>query len=412
MATGTPAHAATRLTLAADTPVSLAAGLGGQPGPATDLRAWASGPGLEPGARIQVRADVSGLAGLATVAWPAGCTPDGAGTAALCDVPAVPHPDDPGLVLSLRAAPGVPEGKGTVTFTGVSDNVAGRTATSSVDVVGGPVALDGMPVRVSARPGDAVPLPFRLANYGAQAPDGEILELIPSHGLDIVGRSSGCGYEEGKDGHATWIVCYLGKVPSGRTIDYGHAVTFTATASSLIEDVEAHVYPDTPETRDRLAREHHLTPGTGPALAPDGSSEGVPAAAPVTWADPKIDVDNVADLSVGTPSPRTAAKGATLDIRLAVTNHGPADYIDAWNENPAAWVEFVPPPGTTVTGFTGDTGCVMLAADDRTVVSGRDRTRPGDRVTCPTAAYFLHGVTLHPVVKLRIDKVVPNATGK
>ncbi|MCL2730417.1 MAG: hypothetical protein FWE15_10390, partial [Actinomycetia bacterium] len=59
-----------------------------------------------------------------------------------------------------------------------------------------------------------------------------------------------------------------------------------------------------------------------------------------------------------------------------------------------------------------DTGCVMLAADDRTVVSGRDRTRPGDRVTCPTAAYFLHGVTLHPVVKLHVDTVVPNATGK
>jgi hypothetical protein len=57
------------------------------------------------------------------------------------------------------------------------------------------VAFAGVPTRTSAKPGDTVSLPFELANFGDQTPDGEILVLIPSAGLDVGARSSSCAYE-------------------------------------------------------------------------------------------------------------------------------------------------------------------------------------------------------------------------
>jgi hypothetical protein len=173
------------------------------------------------------------------------------------------------------------------------------------------------------------------------------------------------------------------------------------------------VMPDTPQNRASATQGHTLTAGTGAGLRPDGTTAGVPSdPSPETTVDPKIDVDNEADLSVTTPSPLHAPAGGVLTVDISVTDNGPADYADAWNENPAAYVEFTPPPGTTVTSpVDSGAGCSILASDDHTVVTDRTQGRPGDHFVCRAPYVVLHGHTLHQKYTLRVDTVVPNATG-
>ncbi|WP_225848705.1 hypothetical protein [Streptomyces sp. HPF1205] len=403
-----PAHADTHLTLrTSEQEVRLTAGPPGQQGQPQTVSAFVLGGDDQHIDRVQVRAELSGgLAGAATATWPEGCTPSGADSA-LCDVAA-----DDQITVTLRAAAGAPHATGTLTFTGVSANLAGEAASTAVTVESGPaVYVVGVPARTKAKPGQDVPLPFDLVNAGDQAGDGAIVSLWISPGLDIDGRSSSCLYSSGGvPSHVQHVVCFLDAVSPGTTVSYAHALTFTAKPSSLIEDVEMSVGADTSAAHAAALRDFDGVPGTGPALKPDGSTAGIPSAGLRLGADPKIDVDNTAEMSVTTPSPLKGANGATLDVDLAVTNHGPADYMDSWDEFPAAYVELVPPPGTTISSFV-DVGCFILAKDDKTVI-GNGKPRTGDRVVCKTSYVFFAGRTEHFSFTLHVDKVIPGATGK
>ena len=88
--------------------------------------------------------DVSGLAGVAEVAWPDTCTPNGAGTVAVCDIGDVPTRDSAEVRLKVRAVAGAALGaQGTIKY--------------SADATGGPdgtlTAPEGTETPVTVRSG-------------------------------------------------------------------------------------------------------------------------------------------------------------------------------------------------------------------------------------------------------------------
>lgn len=350
--------------------------------------------------------DTSELSGVADVTWPAACTPAADGSGAECDAPIADRTLSTSVVLKLKAAAGAHSGATAVVR--CTGHVPGRAdvlrRTAVIVRSGADIELHGVPDKLRTTPGGTVALPFALTNHGGEPGEGTLLSAIPSYALDSAPRFGNCWYEFSgavKAGKVSWIFCVLPPVAPGATASYG-GLTFTAGANALIEDVEFGARPYTPDLLAGERGKHTLVQGTGPDLAPDGSPvlpDGTPA-----MGDVKVDVDNTADLVLSVPQ-LTGRKGDVVDAGVALTNNGPADHADAWNENPTAVVQFRPPPGTTVVGAGED--CAVFDAQGRPLGWGV----PGARYSCPYSSFFLTGQTYVAHFKLRVDKVVPNATG-
>ncbi|MDD1063154.1 hypothetical protein NMG29_34035 [Streptomyces cocklensis] len=347
--------------------------------------------------------DTSEISGLADITWPSACTPAADGSGAECDAPIADRTLTKTVVLQLKAAADAHGGaSGVIHYTGHAPGKPDVHGQTQVTVrSGADVELHGVPNKLRTTPGDTAALPFALTNHGGQPGEGTALFATPSHALDSVPRFGNCWYEVDGAGKVGFMMCALPPVAPGGTVSYG-GLTFTAGANALIEDVE---FGAAPYTSDTLAaeREHHtLVQGTGPDLAPDGSP--VSANGTPYMGDVKVDVDNTAELSLSVPQLR-GKKGAVVDAVVSVANQGPADYVDAWNENPIGRVDFRPPPGTTV--VDPYEGCSVFDANGKRL----DWGVPGARYSCPLGFYFLSGRSQDVHFKLRIDKVVPNATG-
>ncbi|WUH89523.1 hypothetical protein OG900_04720 [Streptomyces sp. NBC_00433] len=347
--------------------------------------------------------DTSDISGLADITWPSACTPAADGSGAECDVPIADRTLDSSVVLQLKAAAGAHSGaSGVIRSTGHAPGKADDHAQTQVSVrAGADVELHGVPDKLGPAPGGTVALPFALTNHGGEPGEGTALYATPSHALDSVPRFGNCWYEVDGAGKVGFMMCALPPVTPGGTVSYG-GLTFTAGANALIEDVEFGAGPYTSDTLATERKQHTLVQGTGPDLAPDGSpvlANGTPY-----MGDVKVDVANTAELALSVPQLR-GKKGALVDAVVSVANQGPADYVDAWGENPIDYVDFRPPPGTTVVDLFEN--CGVYDANGKPL----NHNVRGARYSCPLGFYFLSGKSQDIHFKLRVDKVVPNATG-
>jgi hypothetical protein len=350
--------------------------------------------------------DTSELSGVADVTWPAVCTPFAAGGGAECATPHSPGSPSDTVLLHLKAAAGAHNGAtGVMHYTGHASDTADAHGQTQVTVqAGADVELIGVPGRLKTTPGSTLTLPFALANHGGEPGGGTALFATPSRSLDSLPRFGNCYYEfDGavRAGKVSLMMCVLPPVAPGATASY-RGLTFTAGAGALIEDVEFGAQPYTADVLASMRKQYTLVQGTGPDLAPDGSA-ALPGGAPY-MGDVKVDVANTADLALSVPQ-LTGKKGAVVKAAVSVANQGPADYADTWGENPIGYVEFRPPPGTTVVDLYE--GCAVYDAHGKQLKYGV----PGVRYLCPLSFLFPSGGSEAVGFKLRIDKVVANATG-
>lgn len=398
-----PAYAADSLSVIAPTQVVLPLGPSGAGNPVRTVEVDLNRSNLQVPAEGKLTIDTSELSGVADITWPAACTPAPGGGGAECDAPHSPGSGSDTVVLELTAAAGAHSGAtGTIHYTGHAPDTADAHAQTQVSVrSGADVELHGVPSRLSMKPGATAALPFALTNQGGEPGEGTALTAIPSHALDSVPRFGNCWYEVDGAGKVSWMTCVLPPVTPGGTVSYG-GLTFTAGANALIEDVEFGASAYTSDYLADVHKHHALVRGTGPDLVPDGSpvlANGTPY-----MSDVKVDVDNTADLALSVP-PLTGTKGAKVDAVVSVASLGPADYDDAWNENPVGQVDFRPPPGTTVVRANED--CAVFDAHGKRLQGDA----PGARYSCPLGFIFMSGRQQDIHFTLRIDKVVADAAG-
>ncbi|MFG1808914.1 hypothetical protein [Streptomyces sp. NPDC049040] len=407
-----PAFAADSLSLTSPAELTLPLGPEGGSVPAKTLSVKLHHSDWQHPAEGRLVFDTTDLAGVADVAWPAACTPAAGGGGATCDAPTDTGTSDGTIVLSLTPAHGSGDGtSGALRYTGSgAAGLAEVHGQTKVTVRSQPdIFLSGVPQRMTAKPGDTLALPFALTNRGGEPGPGSILQIIPTLGLDVVGRHSNCEYEEsGTAGrpHAKWILCVLDPVEAGATASYGKGLSFVAGPDSLIEDAEFDLSPYSQARLDQMRKGHSMTPGTGPAMAPEkaGATTQAWPYSGDDWADAKITVDNIADFSLATANLK-GARGAVVTAKVDMTNNGPAGYADNWNERSAARIDFRPPPGTTV--VKASEFCDAFDKNGKRLGYGV----PGVLYTCKQRYYFLAGATATESFGLRIDKVIPNATG-
>ncbi|MFF1448523.1 hypothetical protein ACFVYF_10265 [Streptomyces sp. NPDC058274] len=335
--------------------------------------------------------DVSGLAGVADVTWPANCAPTG--TTAVCSVAQVPviGPDySPQVRLGVRAADGARSGsQGTITYgataTGGPDGTLkapGNSFDTTVEIAAGPdLAIADIAPVTHAGPGSAETIPFALTNKGNESAHGFTVKLSASYGLDWLTRYDQCAYT----------------TSSGD--EYAPMSYATCTFDEVLAPGESFALPAPLEVA--LAR-HALNERLDISVEPGGGATDL--SGDDNYLALQIGADNAADFSV-TGAAVTGAAGETVTAPLTFKNNGPAWLGNLGSGDPVAVVRLIVPDGTTVTGVPS--GCAP-----HTLGGGYYPQQTGaPRYDCALPYWVLENAERGYAFKLRVDSVVPGTTG-
>lgn len=336
------------------------------------------------GGRLTV--DVSGLTGVAEVAWPDNCAPDDAGTVAVCDTGDVPTRYGPQVQLRVRAAAGAAAGaQGAIEYsaqaTGGPDGTLVAPAYSAetfVTVGSGPdLGISATPDVTGVAPGTGLTVPFSVTNTGNETAHGLSVQLWATYGLDIATRYPQCTYS-GPDGvdhpSMTYVTCSFDtEVAPGATVELPEPLRLTVTDHALYERFD-----------------YGVQPGGG---VPDlGSSDNGRS-----W---HIDADNTADFAVHGTEVRGAA-GDVVDAGFRFANRGPAWVGNVASGDPVAVIDYYLPQGTTATSVPATCHSAPAAGDDPSV----------GHYACTLPRWADPKLKAAFPFRLRIDRVVPDATG-
>ncbi|WP_405092022.1 hypothetical protein OG767_02825 [Micromonospora sp. NBC_01392] len=304
----------------------------------------------------RVRIDVSGLVGVATATFPAGC--DRADAVATCPMPADATTDEFGGVtgtvpIVLRTVAGAVDGAaGTIAWATLADGVDGEAQQAAVTVRTGPDAVDLVDAYVEgAGTGDRLAVPVTLVSAGDQPVTGLRATFRFPVGLEPAAFRN-CRYGTGGQ-LSTVVVCHFGReltpglryqVPGGFPTTVGPAaigdkrivqtVAPEATAGPLPEGVVLRRRP-----ADAALR---LRPVGDPVdvLRPDQqSASGQYYLRAVRGA---FDVVALGATAAGAP-------GDTVRVRVGLRNDGPGVPDGTVSGDSAARFTFTPPAGTVVT---------------------------------------------------------------
>jgi LPXTG-motif cell wall-anchored protein len=125
------------------------------------------------------------------------------------------------------------------------------------------------------------------------------------------------------------------------------------------------------------------------------------------WSSLSVDVQgrNGADLAaVG--DTLTGAAGAVVTASVGMTNLGPATLHGGRSGEPLTQFDVVVPAGTTAVDVPDD-----CAPFDGTDTTGEPGTPGAPQYRCPSSTFILVGATQTIDLKLRIDRVISNASG-
>ncbi|SES04493.1 hypothetical protein SAMN04487983_10294 [Streptomyces sp. yr375] len=335
----------------------------------------------------QLTVDASGLAGVAEVLWPANCTPDDAGTVAVCDTGDVPTRYHAQVQLKVRAAVGAAVGaQGAIKYsaqaTGGPDGtlVAPEdSAETSVTVGSGPDLGLSTPQDVTGvAPGAGITVPFSITNTGNETAHSFSVKMWATYGLDVVTRYPQCTYTGPDSGGEytpmTYVTCSFDTdVAPGATVELPAPLQLAVTEHALYDRFDYEVQP------------------AGDVTDLDGSDNGRSF---------HVDADNTADFAVhGTKVNGAAGDTVTAGFRFA--NHGPAWVGNVGSGDPVAVIDYYLPPGTTATSVPATCHTAWTSGDDPTI----------GHYACTLPTWAKPDLKVAFPFQLRIDTVVPDATG-
>ncbi|MFE4332175.1 hypothetical protein ACFRQM_22970 [Streptomyces sp. NPDC056831] len=336
--------------------------------------------------------DISGVAGVADVTWPDNCTPSG--TTAVCSVPEVPTTGGedytPPVNLTVRAADGAAAGAhGRITYAAVATGGPSGTLEAPLDsfdttltVASGPdLSLGRIAPVKDALPGSVQTVPFTLTNKGSERSEGFTATLSASYGLDLVNKYPECTY----------------RTTGG---DYAPMTHATCTFDQILEPGDTYTLPEPM----RVALAPHalaerldisVKPGNGATDLANDDNYTIAALTAVNTADFAVEGARV-----------TGEAGETVTAELGFCNNGPAWLGNLGSGDPVANVDFTVPEGVTVTSVPA--GC-----EPRTLSGGYHPQRTGaPRYVCSLPYWTLPDTARSFPFQLRVDRVVPDATGR
>lgn len=329
--------------------------------------------------------DISGLAGVAEVTWPENCSPSG--TSAVCDVPEVPVVGESNeqIRLTVRAADGATGGaQGRITYeataTGGPDGilVAPRDSfDTTLTVASGP----DLSIREEApigktKPGTTKTIPFELSNKGNEAANGFTLKMYTSYGLDFVSKYPECTYNDVVP-VATATCTFDEVLAPGDSFELPRPLKVAIAGHAFNERLDLGVEPGAGAT-DLWDEDNYVSMQIGAA--------------------------NTADFAVRGAAVSGAA-GDTVTAAPAFRNKGPAWVGNIGSGEPVARVDLIVPQGTTVTGVPSDCHPLTLSGGYHPGSTG------APRYTCELPYWVAESAKRTYAFKLRIDTVVPGASG-
>jgi len=332
--------------------------------------------------------DVSGLNGVAEVSWPANCTPNDAGTVAVCDTGDVPTRYRAQVQLKVRAAAGAAVGaQGAIEYAATATGGPDGTLTAPegaaetfVTVGSGPDLGLTTPQDIShIEPGTRLTVPFSVTNTGNETAHGFTVKMWATYGLDVTTRYPQCTYS-GPDANGeytpmTYVSCTFDTdIAPGATARLPQPLQLTVTGHALYERFDYEVEP------------------AGDAGDLDTSDNGR------SW---RIDADNTADFAVrGTEV--SGAAGDTVTAAFRFVNRGPAWVGNVGSGDPVAVIDFYLPQGTTATSAPDTCHPASTPADDPTI----------GHYTCTLPLWAKPDLKVGFPFQLHIDRVVPDARGR
>ncbi|MFJ6833290.1 hypothetical protein [Streptomyces sp. NPDC091209] len=328
--------------------------------------------------------DVSGLAGVAQVSWPDNCTPDDAGTVAVCDTGDVPNRYNPTVHLKVRATTDAAVGaQGAIEYsaeaTGGPDGTltAWQSAETFVTVGSGQDLGIGAPQDVTGvAPGSSLTVPFSVTNTGNETAHGFRVDMWATYGLDVVTRYPQCTYTGPDTSGFTYVACSFDTdVAPGATVELPEPLRLGVTGHALHERLDYSVQPADEATADLDSSDNSRT-----------------------W---HIDADNTADFAMkGTEV--SGAVGDTVTTAFRFVNNGPAWVGDVTSGDPLVAIDFYLPEGTTATSVPRTCRTTRTPGDTPDVV----------HYACTLPTWTTPDLDVSFPFELRIDRVVPDATGR
>ncbi|MFE2416110.1 hypothetical protein [Streptomyces hokutonensis] len=399
MAVATPAAHAAATTLVLDAQENYYLPAGGE-GPNLGLGITASGGDAHD---VSVAVDASSLAGKATMVVTGDCVSTGT-LKVRCDVGPLSGKEsiDPFLLKPTAAAKA--GDTGAITYTATASDAA--TVTGKTDVlVGGPkLAARPYPALKGIAPGAVFERTPAFANTGTAPTDkGVILLVQDSEGVSLAHDHSNCHYSDRPDVGA-WCR-FDTPVAPGAAYETDVPLRYTASPDTMYGYNSYVVWPVGGTAPGSFDPSDFPGTGTGTPLGlkPVASGSGFTGSGYGTFATTQhADFQALGDTVEG-------KVGETVSITLGVRNNGPGWMNFRWMDadNSGTFV-VTPPAGTTITGAPspGEQG------DPGPLWNCTPRKAGAKSYTCDIASTdFKPGASVTQEFTVRIDKVVPGATG-
>ncbi|MFE1961095.1 hypothetical protein [Streptomyces sp. NPDC059479] len=376
--------------------------------------------------------DVTELADLAEISWPANCTERISGTGqdrtvtGDCSFPGLStdsyvHGAEIGITATSAAVEGT---VATIRSSAVAGDLTAYPAETTVTVLNGPdLGLIQAPNQNGVKPRTRVDVPITLANKGNRTADRTLLSLFASHGLDFAARYGNCEYaDEGSPATpvGTWALCVLDEpVAPGQAFSLD-AGALRTTKNVLYDRFDYGVEPYSDEALEQARAGRPFVRGSGAELdlRPAGAATRATVGAAAADVVDDVDVDtsdnfrsmlinaiNTADLKL-IGSKVAGAAGETVTASVTVKNRGPAWVASLGAGEPVATVDFTVPRGTTVTAKPEE--CYALDASGE----WQEEQLGAPRYRCTTPVFLHERASYTFPFSLRVDRVVPGARGK
>lgn len=355
----------------------------------------------------KIALDLSLLAGVATVAAPAGCT--ASGTDLTCPLPE--GSEQSALIpLAVRPASGVQAGAwAPLRWTTVADNVAEDPGAIYVNIEDGVDLVAAVPFAEyhGVPPGAEIRAPVGGVNLGNRS-TATVSLLVVGYQRMQPAQHDGCRYSV--EDEVRVALCELAFNPplgpgEGFELKDGFGLITGADAYdespyTVIEPADAAaVVPDFVRLRE----------GAGPPLVVNRIPAGPRAAGDLDDRDNRsqlwVTVDNAADVqALGTGL--SPAPAPDTDLSVGVRNRGPAT-IDNPEGGSAVSFEFTVPPGTEVAEVGNPERCAVPNGDQL------DPAVPGKPVyVCFTDQELKAGAAQEVTFALKVTQVIPGAKGQ
>ncbi|MEZ0068831.1 hypothetical protein ABIA32_004872 [Streptacidiphilus sp. MAP12-20] len=397
-------------------------------GPATAVPTWAWSANAKHVEAYDtvLTIDARGLAKVAKVVFSSNCTAKG--LVATCwemfqgDSNQLPQNLGSGVTqLSLTALAGAKQGAtGSYRITGRSAHATIVGGSGQVTVGGPSYVMSPLANHVNARVGSIVSESLTFSNVGTRPANGSRLLLMPTPGVRFTTHYANCGYRShsraGRVVEDMALCSFPGLLRVGEQVTLTQPVGLQFTSHALFDELQA----DSAPWGDSYAWGWATQPipgyswkqGKGVTLGlkvlRPGRASSAPAGTAELWTENQgsgmamLGAKNTADFGT-TGSSAKAAQGKTVTMTFTLSNHGSADLYDGSGGEGTPGLMVTPPPGTTVVGSSAS--CGPWGSPDPSV------TAHGPYYCWGGSFAIWSGTTYSFKLTLRVDKVVPGATG-